>query len=135
MRHAALPVHPLASAARCCSYLLALATHLLCLRRGLVTSGCAFLFWGLSALCGAATFASVVASGRVKGQRLVYISITIKAVKQLIGIPIALVLNYVWRHLETIADIGFLLGAFMQYWLSLLFSKMRELYTIQFDAT
>ena len=68
VRHGALPVHLVASSVRCASYLLALSVHLVCFRRGLVTSGSLFLFWMLEAVCGAFTFRTVVTSGGIKGE-------------------------------------------------------------------
>ena len=50
------PVHWVASLVKCCSFSVALALLLLCVRKGIVASGTLFLYWALEALFGAVTF-------------------------------------------------------------------------------
>ncbi len=63
------PVHYVAAAVKVASYGMALVIYIICLRKGVVTSGLLFFFWFLSAIFGALTFRSALSTPYVIGDQ------------------------------------------------------------------
>ena len=64
----AYDVHLVSAVVKLISYSLALALHMICKRKGLVTSGTLTFFWLVATICGIFTFRSVISTPYVSGK-------------------------------------------------------------------